>query len=134
MIKSGSLKVPLNVDEHEPPPVKAANAARGPAEVVISDPDLCRLLGPLGIAPTLPTPSEEETTSQKVEYAKQQLRTLEREILSALYPSSGSPESFESLATRLGMNVKEVQKVADNALRGLRGTKGFPPRSSSAWN
>jgi hypothetical protein len=76
----------------------------------------------------------EEATCRKVEQAKKELGKLECEVISALFPSNGLPESFESIALRLGMTVKEVRDLADNALRDLRGTKGISPRSSSVWN
>lgn len=91
-----------------------------------------------GLQP-IPAPDDgdsatQDSTTQKVEEAKQQLGKLECEIISALFPQTGSPESFDSLALRLGMSIKEVREVADNALRGLRGTKGQTPRPSSVWN
>jgi hypothetical protein len=102
----------------------------------LADANLDQFLDPSAIVtPPLGNAAEEaETAFQKVEEAKQRLRNLECEIISALFPSTGDPESFESLAVRLGMSIKEVREVADNALRGLRGTKGSPPRPSSVWN
>ena len=75
----------------------------------------------------------ETTTARKVEEAKQSLGNLESEVISALFPASGMPESFEEVAARLGMSPLEVKAIADNALRGLRGPKRTP-RNSSAWN
>jgi hypothetical protein len=75
-----------------------------------------------------------QATAERVEEAKDALGRLECEVVSALFPSSGLPESLEAVAARLGMTVKEVRDVADNALRGLRGTKSSRPRLSTVWN
>jgi DNA-directed RNA polymerase sigma subunit (sigma70/sigma32) len=75
-----------------------------------------------------------EATSERVDEAKEGLGKLECEIISALFPASGSPEPLEKIAERLGMTVKEVREVADNALRGLRGTKSSRHRLSTVWN
>ena len=75
-----------------------------------------------------------QATAQRVDEAKEALGKLECEIVTALFPPTGLPESLEQVATRLGMTVKEVRDVADNALRGLRGTKSSRPRLSSVWN
>jgi hypothetical protein len=55
-------------------------------------------------------------------------------VISALFPTHGSPESIESIAIRLGMSPQEVRDLADSALRGLRGSKTSSPRPSSVWN
>jgi len=82
---------------------------------------------------SLVPPTDSSQTVVKVGLAVQSLGTLESDILSALYPSNGcEPESIEDIAARLGMSLSEVQNLADNALRGLRGS-GFN-RSSTAWN
>lgn len=75
-----------------------------------------------------------QATAQRVEEAKEALGKLECEVVTALFPPTGLPESVEEVAARLGMTVKEVRDVADNALRGLRGTKSSRPRLSSVWN
>lgn len=75
-----------------------------------------------------------QATAERVEEAKEALGKLESEIVSALFPSTGLPASLEDVAQRLGMTVKEVRDVADNALRGLRGTKSSRPRLSTVWN
>lgn len=80
------------------------------------------------------TLEKEQATAERVEEAKEALGKLECEIVSALFPSSGLPESLQDVAARLGMTVKEVREVADNALRGLRGTKSSRPRLSTVWN
>jgi hypothetical protein len=77
---------------------------------------------------------KEQATIQRIEEAKEGLRELECEVVSALFPSSGLPEAVEDIAKRLGMTVKEVRDVADDALRGLRGTKSSRPRISTVWN
>lgn len=104
------------------------------ATVPVIDPILHELLG---TEPTPPLPSAEEkecSASVRIEEAKEALGKLEGEIISALFPATGLPESVDAIATRLGMSVKEVQDVADNALRGLRGTKSLRPRLSAIWN
>jgi DNA-directed RNA polymerase sigma subunit (sigma70/sigma32) len=77
---------------------------------------------------------KKEETCERVDEAKEGLGKLECEIISALFPQSGSPEPLEKIAERLGMTVKEVREVADNALRGLRGTKSSRHRLSTVWN
>jgi hypothetical protein len=73
-------------------------------------------------------------TVVKVEKAVSSLGQLESEVISALFPADGSaPASFEVIAERLGMTPEEVQGIADNALRGLRGSRS-PGRISNAWN
>jgi DNA-directed RNA polymerase sigma subunit (sigma70/sigma32) len=78
--------------------------------------------------------NKEKVATQRVEEAKDALGRLECEIISALFPSSGLPASLEEVAQRLGMTVKEVRDIADDALRGLRGTKSSRPRISTVWN
>jgi hypothetical protein len=78
--------------------------------------------------------NKEQVSTERVEEAKEALGKLECEIVSALFPSSGSPASFEEIAQRLGMTVKEVREVADDALRGLRSTKSSRSRISTVWN
>ena len=80
------------------------------------------------------TADPEAIAAQKVEEAKQALGDLESEVISALFPATGLPQSFEEVATRLGMAVTEVKDIADNALRGLRGPKQQAPRISTVWN
>jgi hypothetical protein len=73
-------------------------------------------------------------TVVKVEKAINSLGQLESEVVSALFPADGSaPASFEAIAQRLGMTAEEVKGIADNALRGLRGSRG-QSRLSNAWN
>jgi hypothetical protein len=88
---------------------------------------------PMSLQPS-DSSTNDAATVQKVEEAKNGLGRLESEVICALFPSSGIPESLESIAIRLGMSVKEVKSLADNALRSLRGTKGLPARPSSVWN
>jgi DNA-directed RNA polymerase sigma subunit (sigma70/sigma32) len=76
----------------------------------------------------------EQVAVERVEEAKEALGRLENEIISSLFPHNGLPESMETIASRLGMTLKEVREVADNALRGLRGTKSSKPRLSTVWN
>jgi hypothetical protein len=76
----------------------------------------------------------EEETSERVERAKENLGRLESEIIEALFPAHGTPEPLDEIAKRLGMTVKEVREVSDNALRGLRGTNSARRRLSTVWN
>jgi DNA-directed RNA polymerase sigma subunit (sigma70/sigma32) len=76
----------------------------------------------------------EKVAVERVEEAKEALGRLENEIISSLFPATGLPQSMEEIANRLGMTLKEVKEVADNALRGLRGTKSSRPRLSTVWN
>jgi DNA-directed RNA polymerase sigma subunit (sigma70/sigma32) len=76
----------------------------------------------------------EKVAVERVEEAKEALGRLENEIISSLFPPTGLPQSMEEIASRLGMTLKEVREVADNALRGLRGTKSSRPRLSTVWN
>lgn len=104
--------------------------------VVSSEPNLKAILEDTCSAQvkvTLHCSTSEAATTQKVEEAKQSLGNLESEVISALFPASGMPESFEEVAERLGMSPLEVKDIADNALRGLRGP-ARTPRTSSAWN
>jgi|GEM_PF-3626656 len=70
----------------------------------------------------------------KVEEAKKCLGNLECEVLSALFPPCGLPQSVEEVAAKLGMNTQEVKDIVDNALRGLRGPKAVASRPSNVWN
>jgi DNA-directed RNA polymerase sigma subunit (sigma70/sigma32) len=85
-------------------------------------------------APLAQVADPEAVAAQKVEEAKQSLGNLECEVISALFPATGSPQSFEEVAARLGMTIPEVKEIADNALRGLRGPKQQSGRMSTVWN
>jgi hypothetical protein len=78
--------------------------------------------------------SPEETTA-RVESAIEKLGDLEAAVIAALFPTDGSaPASFEEISKKLGLTLQEVQSLADNGLRGLRGTKARAPRISTVWN
>lgn len=87
----------------------------------------------LGISSEL-VASLSPTTEQRVDSAKEQLSLLEKEVISALFPLSGTPESHEAIADRLGLTLPEVKVLADNALRGLRCSKTRTARTSSILN
>lgn len=87
----------------------------------------------LGISSEL-VASLSQTTEQRVDSAKEQLSLLEKEVISALFPLSGTPESHEAIADRLGLTLQEVKVLADNALRGLRSSKTRTARTSSILN
>ena len=74
-------------------------------------------------------------TTAKVASAMESLGNLESAVIAALFPTDGSsPQSFNEVAAKLGMTVEEVKGLADNALRGLRGSKSPVPRLSTVWN
>jgi hypothetical protein len=135
-VKNSSKKSPRTVEQSSASSVRRPLKAAKRPHLALIDPNLDQFLDPSSIAKPPIAASTEDTESafRKVEEAKQRLGNLECEIISALFPATGDPESFEALAARLGMSVKEVREVADNALRGLRGTKGSLPRPSSVWN
>jgi hypothetical protein len=102
--------------------------------LVSSEPNLRAILEDTCSAKLTPRSSQSEAAATlKVEEAKQSLGSLESAVISALFPASGMPESFDEVAARLGMSPLEVKEIADNALRGLRGPTRTP-RTSSAWN
>lgn len=82
------------------------------------------------------TPGQTQNEAiEKMDTAIKSLSKLESEVMSALFPTDGSiPQSYELIASRFGMTVEEVKGIADNALRGLRGTRGPNGRISTAWN
>jgi DNA-directed RNA polymerase sigma subunit (sigma70/sigma32) len=105
--------------------------------LVATDPELDAFLN-VQIQPLAPEADKGvnhiETTS-KVASAMESLGSLESAVISAIFPSDGSaPQSFEQVAAKLGMTVDEVKGLADNALRGLRGSKSLTPRLSTVWN
>jgi DNA-directed RNA polymerase sigma subunit (sigma70/sigma32) len=104
------------------------------ASLVQSDPILAELLN-ASVPVATPQKDEDPSTQAKVESALQGLGKLESEVIGALFPTDGGlPEPFESVAHRLGMTIEEVKGIADNALRGLRGTRGPANRISTVWN
>lgn len=71
----------------------------------------------------------------RVEEAVQTLGKLESEVIAALFPPTGEPPAtLEEISKDLGMTVAEVQNIADEALRGLRGIRSSAQRISKAWN
>lgn len=111
-----------------------SSSRKAKVTLVPSDPKLKAILSDSASSHlTLQCSNAEVATARKVEEAKQSLGSLESEVICALFPESGMPESFEEVAARLGMSPLEVKEIADNALRGLRGPKRAP-RTSSAWN
>jgi len=115
---------------------RRASLKRVAVKLVSSDPSLAKFLQ--ATAPTADPKSLErdrEAAAAKVEKALDSLGKLEAEIIGALFPTSGAqPESLESLATRLGMTLDEVRNIADDALRGLRGSRLGALRVSTVWN
>lgn len=83
---------------------------------------------------TLAADSNEGSPS-RVEAAVKTLGQLESEVIAALFPPSGEPPAtLEEISKDLGMTVAEVQNIADEALRGLRGLRTSSQRISKAWN
>lgn len=90
-------------------------------------------------SPVMNNSSSEQSTlegsaAHRVENAMRALGKLENEVISALFPPTGSPKSFDEIASELGMTAKEVKEIADNALRGLRGPRRSTNRISTVWN
>jgi hypothetical protein len=74
-------------------------------------------------------------TPSKVEVAVKTLGKLESEVIAALFPPTGEPPAtLDEISRDLGMTVAEVQNIADEALRGLRGLRTGSQRISKAWN
>jgi len=79
--------------------------------------------------------SPNEPAPSRVEAAVKTLGKLESEVIAALFPPNGEPPAtLEEISEELGMTVPEVQNIADEALRGLRGIRSGPQRVSKAWN
>lgn len=107
---------------------------RSNIHLVSSDPKLTQFVNEPAQTNQTTSNGDAQSTVGKVEEAKQSLGRLECEIISALFPPSGAPQSFEEIASHLGMTVKEVQEIADDALRGLRGPARSRARVSTVWN
>jgi len=86
--------------------------------------------------PTLTLAADSNVGSpSRVEAAVKTLGKLESEVIAALFPPTGEPPAtLEEISTDLGMSVEEVQNIADEALRGLRGLSPGGQRISKAWN
>jgi DNA-directed RNA polymerase sigma subunit (sigma70/sigma32) len=86
-------------------------------------------------APVAVPVSTTEPAPSRVEAAVKTLGKLESEVIAALFPPNGEPPAtLEEISNELGMTVAEVQNIADEALRGLRGLRSGPQRVSKAWN
>lgn len=86
-------------------------------------------------ANAIPAPAQPGDSPSRVEVAVQTLGKLESEVIAALFPSNGEPPAtLEEISKDLGMTVAEVQNIADEALRGLRGVRTSAQRISKAWN
>jgi len=86
-------------------------------------------------APLKPVSNETATAPSRVQTAVGALGKLESEVIAALFPPSGAPPAtLQQVSEELGMSVEEVQNIADEALRGLRGARTAIPRISKAWN
>jgi DNA-directed RNA polymerase sigma subunit (sigma70/sigma32) len=105
--------------------------------LVSPDEQLAQFLNPscdfdLALMPTGEQPVE---APSRVEVAVKTLGKLESEVIAALFPPNGEPPAtLEEISKELGMTVGEVQNIADEALRGLRGVRTSAQRISKAWN
>ncbi len=120
---------------------RRSHLKRVAVELVSSDPSLSQLLRTTTSsldrsgASARRSASHDKAAAIKVEKAISTLGTIESTVISSLFPSSGDmPKTFENLATQLGMTVKEIQGIADDALRGLRGSRNRAGRISTIWN
>jgi|LauGreDrversion4_2_1035121.scaffolds.fasta_scaffold09122_5 hypothetical protein len=85
--------------------------------------------------PFVPPADQPAEAPSRVEVAVQTLGQLESEVIAALFPPNGEPPAtLEEISKELGMTVGEVQNIADEALRGLRGVRSGAQRISKAWN
>lgn len=86
-------------------------------------------------APIAPSTPQSASTPSRVDVAVKTLGKLESEVINALFPPCGAPPAtLEEVSQDLGMTVAEVQNIADEALRGLRGLRNGTQRISKAWN
>lgn len=120
---------------------RRSHLKRVAVELVSSDPSLSQLLRTTTSsldrsgASASRSGSHDKAAAIKVEKAISTLGTIESTVISSLFPTSGdTPETFENLAKQLGMTVKEIQGIADDALRGLRGSRNRAGRISTIWN
>lgn len=120
---------------------RRAHLKRVAVELVSSDPSLSQLLRATALSLDRPAAkaarsvTNDKAAAIKVEKAISTLGTIESTVISSLFPPSGdTPETFENLAKQLGMTVKEIQSIADDALRGLRGSRNRAGRISTIWN
>ena len=118
-------------------PLSKSARANSPIKLVSVDKQLEDFLNPEhDFTPGLNSQAEQPVSAQsRVEVAVQTLGKLESEVIAALFPPTGEPPAtLEEISQDLGMSVAEVQNIADEALRGLRGLRTGPQRVSKAWN
>jgi DNA-directed RNA polymerase sigma subunit (sigma70/sigma32) len=113
------------------------NRSHASIKLVIPDEQLDQFLDPScdyeAPLSAVTTPSNPEPS--RVEEAVQTLGKLECAVIAALFPPTGEPPAtLEEISRDLGMTIAEVQNIADEALRGLRGVRGSAQRISKAWN
>ena len=118
--------------------VTNANRSNPSIKLVSIDKQLDEFLNPeVDFNPGLNSPATNQPVSaqSRVEVAVKTLGKLESEVIAALFPPTGEPPAtLEDISRDLGMSVAEVQNIADEALRGLRGLRTGPQRVSKAWN
>lgn len=86
-------------------------------------------------APLTTVTTQANPEPSRVEEAVQTLGKLESEVIAALFPPTGEPPAtLEEISKDLGMTIAEVQNIADEALRGLRGIRSSAQRVSKVWN
>lgn len=120
-------------------PTKKIRAKSSKASIKLVTPDsaLKDFLNPNSDfeAPLKTLSNQTATAPSRVEAAVGSLGKLESEVIAALFPPSGGPPAtLQQVSEDLGMSVEEVQNIADEALRGLRGARTAVPRISKAWN
>ena len=116
-----------------------SSSRRSPANITLvsADEQLNQFLNPTYDyeAPATVTAEQPAATPSRVEVAVKTLGKLESEVIAALFPPSGEPPAtLEEISKDLGMTIGEVQNIADEALRGLRGSRTGSQRISKAWN
>lgn len=74
------------------------------------------------------------TATKKMNSALTSLTVLEFEVVTALFPSNGLPETHDLIAKRFGLSLPEVKEIEANALRNLRGNRTNVKRNSAPWN
>ena len=116
---------------------KTKTRANPNIKLVSHDERLAQFLDPTFdfLAPAMPPLEQPAEAPSRVEVAVQTLGKLESEVIAALFPPNGEPPAtLEEVSNELGMTVAEVQNIADEALRGLRGVRTSAQRISKAWN
>jgi DNA-directed RNA polymerase sigma subunit (sigma70/sigma32) len=78
--------------------------------------------------------TEKASVATRVDQAVSDLSVLEGEVIRALFPPGGAPQSHEEIAKRFGLTIIEVKDIEANALRGLRGLRPAGRKGNAPWN